>query len=354
MKEFLGQVIMMSKRKIILNTLFLIIVFSITLYYIFHNQDISNILETIKCTNTRYWLWAVLCVIFFIGSESIIIFYMMNSINQKVHLIHCFLYSFVGFFFSCITPSATGGQPAQIYFMKKDKIPIPIATLILMIVTITYKVVLVALGTVILVVRPTEIMNYLSPIVGICCLGLLLNVLCVGIMLLLVFHPTMAKNQLIFLVELFGRLHLIRRKDHYLLKIKSAMKQYKDIALYFRTHKMVICNVFIITIIQRMLIFGVTYLAYRSFGLNETSFITIVVLQGMISVAVDMLPLPGGMGISEKLFLSIFTPVFGTVTLPAMIVSRGLSYYTELILSAIFTIVAFFKIGRLSERKIEE
>ena len=28
----------------------------------------------------------------------------------------------------------------------------------------------------------------------------------------------------------------------------------------------------------------------------------IVILQGMISVAVDMLPLPGGMGISEKLF----------------------------------------------------
>lgn len=30
--------------------------------------------------------------------------------------------------------------------------------------------------------------------------------------------------------------------------------------------------------------------------------VTIVVLQGMISVAVDMLPLPGGMGISESLF----------------------------------------------------
>lgn len=336
----------MNKLKLIFNILFLVIIFSITFYYILHNQDISGLLEIIQSTNTRYWLWAILCVIFFIGSESIIIFYMMSSIKQKVNLIHCFLYSFVGFFFSCITPSATGGQPAQIYFMKKDKIPIPLATLVLMIVTIAYKIVLVVLGAVVLIVRPTEIMSYLDPVIGICYLGLLINVIFVGFMLLLIFHPTMAKNQLMFIFNLFGRLHLIRRKDHYIKKIESAMEQYKDIALYFRTHKMLTCNVLIITTFQRILFFYVTYLTYRSFGLNEASFITIVVLQGMISVAVDMLPLPGGMGISEKLFLTIFTPVFGTMTLPAMIVSRGLSYYTELILSALFTVVAFFTIGR--------
>jgi hypothetical protein len=34
-----------------------------------------------------------------------------------------------------------------------------------------------------------------------------------------------------------------------------------------------------------------------------------------------------------------------------MIVSRGLSFYTELIISAIFTIVAHFVIGRERERK---
>ena len=52
-------------------------------------------------------------------------------------------------FFSCITPSASGGQPMQIYFMKKDKLPIPVTTLVLMIVTITYKAVLVVIGIVI-------------------------------------------------------------------------------------------------------------------------------------------------------------------------------------------------------------
>lgn len=344
---------MINKRKMLLNTIFLVVIFSLTLYFIFRDQDIAALINVIKSSDTRYWLASIVCVVFFIGSESIIIYYMMNSIKQRVKLLHCFLYSFVGFFVSCITPSATGGQPAQIYFMKKDRIPIPVATLILMIVTITYKSVLVLIGAFTLLFRPAGIMSYLKPAVGICWLGLLLNIFCVAFMLLLVFHPTLAKNQLTFLVELLARLRLIRKKERHLKKIEAAMQQYQDIAVYFRTHRFVIWNVLIITIVQRLLLFYVTYLVYRSFGLRETGLVTIVTLQGMISVAVDMLPLPGGMGISEKLFLSVFAPVFGSLTLPGMIVSRGLSYYTELILSAVFTVVAFFTIGRRNERTIE-
>lgn len=335
---------MMDRRKMIGNILFFIAIFAVTFYYIFHNQDIAEIIAAIKGTNIIYWPFAILCVIFFICSESIIIYYMMHTIGQKVKLSHCILYSFVGFFFSCITPSATGGQPAQIYFMKKDKIPLTLSTLILMIVTITYKMVLIMIGAVVLIFRPGKIIGFLEPVLGLCYLGFFINVIFVGFMLILVFHPTLAKNILVSLVEMLGKLHIVRKKERYMAKIEKAMEQYKDVAFYFRTHKIVMCNVLCITIIQRMLIFYVTYLTYRSFGLSGTNFFIIVILQGMISVAVDMLPLPGGMGISEKMFLSIFTPVFGSMTLPAMIVSRGLSFYTELILSAIFTVVAFLAI----------
>jgi hypothetical protein len=337
---------MMNKRKMTLNIMFLAFVFSLTAYFIFKDQDIGFIIENIRNTDTRYWILALICVVLFVGSESVIIYYMMHSIRQKVRMTHCLLYSFVGFFFSCITPSATGGQPAQIYFMKKDKIPIPIGTLILMIVTIAYKLVLVALGVLVLVIRPAKVIDYLQPVMGVCYLGLTINIVFVSFMLLLVFHPTLAHKQVAALIKLLGRMRLVRRADHYMLKLEKAMQQYKDVAGFFRTNRIVIWNVLVITVLQRFLLFLVTYLVYRSFGLKGTDFAAIVVLQGMISVAVDMLPLPGGMGISEKLFMEIFVPVFGSVTLPAMIVSRGFSYYTQLILSAFFTLIAFFTIGR--------
>lgn len=128
---------MRNKKKAIFNTIFLILIFSITVYMVFKGEDLGEIIHTVRQADPVYLLVSVVCVVLFILGESVIIFYMMRTLGAKVKMGHCALYSFVGFFFSCITPSASGGQPMQIYFMKKDKLPIPVTTLVLMIVTIT-------------------------------------------------------------------------------------------------------------------------------------------------------------------------------------------------------------------------
>ena len=128
-------------------------------------------------------------------------------------------------------------------------------------------------------------------------------------------------------------------------KVNSAMDRYRDTAGYFSSHKLVIWNVFCITAFQRVILFVVTYITCLSFGTADEGIVVITSLQAMISAAVDMLPLPGGMGITEKLFKEIFTPVCGvSLVLPVMIVSRGISYYTQLFISAVMSVVAYIKI----------
>ena len=139
----------MSKKQTVFNLLFLVIVFGLTVYLVFRGKDIGDIIRTAREADGRYLLLSLVCVVFFILGESVIIFYMMKTLGASVKMTHCALYSFVGFFFSCITPSASGGQPMQIFYMKKDKLPIPVTTLVLMIVTITYKAVLVVIGVLI-------------------------------------------------------------------------------------------------------------------------------------------------------------------------------------------------------------
>ena len=137
------------------------------------------------------------------GSGSGIILYMVrinyylvydeivwNPVEETV----LFSVSSVGFFFSCITPSASGGQPMQIYYMKKEKIPIPVSTVVLMIVTITYKLVLVVIGIGILIFGQGFLHRYLEGILPVYYLGLGLNVFCVVFMTVLVFHPVLTKE----------------------------------------------------------------------------------------------------------------------------------------------------------------
>ena len=337
---------MKSRKKIIFNGVFLAVVFALTIYGVFHGEDLSSMMDAIHRADKRWLIPGIALVAFFIWGESIIIWYMMRSSGIQLKKRTCFLFSSVGFFFSCITPSASGGQPMQIYYMKKEKISIPVSTVILMIVTITYKLVLVVIGIGIAIFGRGFLHKYLEGILPVFYLGLALNIFCVTFMTILVFHPLLAKAIMVKGMKLLERLHLVKKKDGRLKKLEDSMDTYRNTAAYLKNNPFVIVKVIGITFIQRMALFAVTWFAYQAFGLHGTGFWEILFLQAVISVSVDMLPLPGGMGISETLFLNIFSPVFGGLLLPGMVLSRGLGYYGELLISAAFTVVAQLTIGK--------
>lgn len=337
---------MKSRKKIIFNGVFLAVVFALTIYGVFHGEDLSSMMDAIHRADKRWLLPGIALVAFFIWGESIIIWYMMRSSGIQLKKRTCFLFSSVGFFFSCITPSASGGQPMQIYYMKKEKISIPVSTVILMIVTITYKLVLVVIGIGIAIFGRGFLHKYLEGILPVFYLGLALNIFCVTFMTILVFHPLLAKAIMVKGMKLLERLHLVKKKDGRLKKLEDSMDTYRNTAAYLKNNPFVIVKVIGITFIQRMALFAVTWFVYQAFGLHGTGFWEILFLQAVISVSVDMLPLPGGMGISETLFLNIFSPVFGGLLLPGMVLSRGLGYYGELLISAAFTVVAQLTIGK--------
>lgn len=331
---------MQTKKKVIGNGILLVTVFALTLYGVFHGEDLGAMMDAIRKAKIRYLIPGVILVVCFIWGESIIIWYMMRSFKIYLKKRICFLFSSVGFFFSCITPSATGGQPMQIYYMKKENIPIPVSTVILMVVTITYKLVLVVIGLGILIFGRGFLHQYLEGILPVYYLGLALNVFCVSFMTMLVFHPLLAEGILLKGMDWLERLHLMKKKEARREKLQNAMQVYRETASYLKNHYKVIVNVILITFVQRILLFSVTWMVYLAFGMSGTSPLDVILLQAVISVSVDMLPLPGGMGISETLFLKIFCVVFGGLTLPALVLSRGLGYYSQLIISALFTVVA--------------
>lgn len=338
---------MKISKKAIFNLIFLLLCLTLTIYYVFHGQDFDDLLSYMKTAESAYWLLGIVLVVVFILCESLIIYYLLKSLKQKPGIGHCFLYSFVGFFFSLVTPSATGGQPAQVLFMKKDKLPVHVSTIVLLVVTITYKLVLVIFGAVVMILRPKVEMAYLQPVIHWIYLGIALNVVCVAVMLALLLCPKLMHRMVIGCFNIIKKICNSPKVDRFESRIEKSMVGYEKASAYFKTHKNVIFYVFLITAVQRCCLFYITYITLVSFGVTNISVIEIVVLQAMISIAVDMLPLPGGMGISEHLFKIIFYPICGgLLTVPAMIVSRGISYYTQLIISGIFTGAAYLIIFR--------
>lgn len=328
-------------KKIVFYSLFFILVFSLTCYSVLSGVDLSRMFFYIREADDRYIILSILCVLIYILGESVVIKYLLGTRMIQVPFGHCCLYSFIGFFYSCITPSASGGQPMQVVAMRKDRIPVAVSTVILAIVTITYKLVLVVIGLAVMVIRPSGVIGYLDQVQWLIYLGLILNVVCILAFIAMIFDQNLVRKMMEFCMKILTRIHLIRDPQKLYQRLERVLEQYQGTAEYFSDHKEAVIHAFLITFIQRLALFSVTWLCYRSLHLEGTSAFTVITLQAMVAVAVDMMPLPGGMGISETLFMVIFLPVFGNQQLHAgMILSRGISYYTQLLISGFMTVAA--------------
>lgn len=329
--------------KKIFNIIFLAVVFTATIWSVLYGENVKEVFAYLTTAEPRYIITGFGCVIFFILGESVVIFYLLRSLGIRTSFFHCSLYSFIGFFYSCITPSASGGQPMQVVAMRKDRIPAAVSSVVLAIVTVTYKMVLVLMGLTVLLFRPAAIMVYLEPVKEWIYLGIVLNSIFITALLLLVFDTNAVMRVVRWVYSIVHVIHPLKHPEKQEQSIAQIANQYRGAAEYYRAHKVVILNVFLVTFLQRCCLFFITWLIYCSFELTGHSLPVITALQSMISVAADMLPLPGGMGISENLFLDIFSPVFGEeLVLPGMILSRGISFYMQLLISAVMTIVASF------------
>ncbi|MCH5264935.1 MAG: flippase-like domain-containing protein [Lachnospiraceae bacterium] len=328
-------------RKNILNALFLIALLGITIWVIFKDQDLGVIWKTLTGIAPVFLLSGLVLVVLYVCSESVIIKYLLHTVQIKAPLFNCIRYSFVGFFYSCITPSATGGQPMQIYYMKKQNIDIPTATIILMLVTIEYKFVLVFVGLALVLFGQGLVQTLTAEVQFFLYLGIALNVFCVAFMSLLVFLPGTAKFLILKGFDLLKKIHLMKEKNHRTERLENSMDIYRKASVFLKNNKLAIFNTTLISFVQRFFLFFITYVVYRSFGLHAESAVTITILQAVISISVDMLPLPGGMGISEGLYLRIFAPIFGgmTAATASLLVSRGFSYYVLIIISGIIAFI---------------
>ncbi len=340
-----------DRKKIVGNALLFAAILALTLAAVFHGEDLGAVREAIRDCDSRWLLLGLACVAAFIGGEAVILRLLLRSGGQRLGLGRCWLVSSVGFFFSAVTPSAGGGQPMQIYFLRKERIPVAVSAVTLMAVTLTYKLVLVVVGLGLAAFRLDFLRDHFGNMLFLFWIGLALTCGFVAVLMMLIFHPRLARILADRTLDLLERLHILRRRPERRERLLASMDRYHETAAYFKGHLGLMALVQAVTFIQRFILFTVPWLVCRAIGLTGMRWTDIAGLQAAISVAADMLPLPGGLGVTEGLFLTAFEPVFGALVLPAMVLSRGTDFYCRLFISAAFTLAAALVLGKHRKRE---
>ena len=345
---------MKSKKKYLLSVIFFVVLLILTFYLLFKNNDIAQVLSSLKNISYEYIAIGALLIFIYLFTESIYIKLILKSLNQKIHLWKGFVYSCIEFYFSAITPSSTGGQPAQAYYMAKDGIPFTKSSVTLLLNTITFKLVLLFMGLIAIIFYPSLIFNNSTLFTIIFIFGIVVNLLVIAACLMLMYSKRWVKNIAVFCINLGAKLHIVKDKDQKLESFYTHLAEYQESAKYIRDHLSVSINVCLITFVQRLAMFSIAFVVYKAFGLTGYSYIELVIIQIALAIAIDSLPLPGGIGASEVMLLLIYNKVFGElVAMPAMLVTRGLGYYLCLILSGIVVLLNHLRITFKKSQKEE-
>lgn len=100
-------------------------------FLVLRGTDMRIVWEALADTSIPFLIAGILLAEVFHLSEGINLRILLGSFGNPVTFWQGMKYAYIGFFFSSITPSSTGGQPAQLYAMKKDGIEIAHGTLAL-------------------------------------------------------------------------------------------------------------------------------------------------------------------------------------------------------------------------------
>lgn len=330
----------MNVKKRVLQIAVFLLIMILTFYTLFSGRDLEEIGRALCSMSPIYLIPAVGLAVFFVCAEGGLIWYLLRSMKaqKKGHrassLIRCIQYSFIGFFYSGITPSATGGQPVQLYYMNRDGNRGSDSTVVLMTVGVAYKFVLVILGISILLFWYSPLRDELGRYFPLYILGLLLNVILVVLILGIMLFPKVILYLALLSEGLFIRLRIWKPSDEREERIKDFIRNYQKAVSWLREHKKSLVVVILVTFLQRCSVFVLTYIVYLGFGLHGTGAMRVILLQAAVYIAVDMLPVPGAQGITELMYQAVFVHVFtGAYLIPSMMVSRGINFYFLLLVS---------------------
>ena len=258
-----------------------------------------------------------------------------------------FVYAAADVYFSAITPSATGGQPASAFFMIRDGVPPVVTTACLLINLIMYNAAILTIGFSCLILKPQIFLNY-QPVCKILIVAGIVVIAGMGI----IFFLLLWKQKTLFRIAMKGmhllhRMHLMHHPDKWEDKLLHAMHEYKECVSILAGSKKMWFLAYLFNLLQRVSQFSVALFVYLSLGGSSAKLTDLWVTQCFVSLGSNCVPIPGSMGITDYLMLDGYQNLMDKeMTYTLQMISRGLSFYLCVVISGITVLLGLFLLKR--------
>lgn len=327
---------MKKQTKLLMNFALFMLLIVLTFYILLKDQNIFEVFDIIKSAKIEFILIGILCIAIYVICEAVNISRTLTALGEKSTFINNIKYALIGFFFSAITPAASGGQPMQIYYMHKNQISVANSTLALLINLTSMQIVTIGLALFSIMIN-YQYMNKTLIILFI--VGILLNLTALTLLLVGIFSKKLSRVLINFAIKIL-RLFRIRNIEDKKKKLEETLTKYQNSADYIKNNKRLIFRILLTTLVQYIAYYSVTYCTYRALGFKEHNIIEIVTMQAVLYGTVSGIPSPGAVGVTEGAFIEIFRNIYPqSMIKSAVLLNRGINFYLLNIVCGTVTIL---------------
>ena len=318
----------LTGKQIAGNLLLFVGLIAITFYFLLRGQNPRELWQAVRSARVSFIAIAIGCMCVFVLCEGIATWQCLRLFGCRNKLSRNIFYALVGFFFSSVTPSASGGQPMQLYYMHRDTIAVPTATLALLVQFSVFQCVTIAFAAVGFGTQYAQLVQEGGAFRYAFLLGTAVNAALLVITLAIIFSKRASESILRLVIRL---LTLIRCKkvEQVQQQLSEQLELYHRGTQYLRQNTHILCRVVGITIVQTVAFYTIPcWIAMALYPSMAHSFFAIAAMEAVLYVSVSALPLPGSIGASEGAFLLLFRAFIpGAALHNAMLLSRGVSFY---------------------------
>ncbi len=338
------------KRKIF-SFLFIAATLGLILVIAFSNSDLSNAWEALFTLKPAWLLCAFLGWFGYMFFDMLGLYYFMRKQKHPISFWYSIYVTLLGFYYSNITPGSSGGQPMQVYYMSKRKIPVPISTSALSIKFLALQVMLVVLTTGFWAFNAGYVNEQLAVAKWFVYIGYGINFLSIPLILLVALHRPLVQSIILFFVRIGAKLHIIKRPEEQIVRIEAGMDMYHMSILRLMKYPKRIVGQMVFPGSSLLSLMTIPLSVYRAFGLTGVHWYQLMAGAFLLFTSASYTPLPGASGAQEGGFLIFFAGAFtqGTIGL-ALLVWRFFSYYLFLLIGAVLSIIGSIR-GKKADRE---
>lgn len=316
----------------------LILLLTIGVLYFSLKDNFNEVVHHFITLNSFWLIISFILVICYWFFTSLSMYSVTQKFDEKIKFSKIFRLNIVTQFFNGVTPFASGGQPYQIYALKKEKLNIVDSTNIAIQNFVAYQLALIVLGTIAIILN--NIFN-LFPDIKILkvfvVVGYLVNLSVAGGLFAISFTQKFNRFVLKLIINLGSKLKIVKDKEETIERFNSYVSKFnKSTMLLLKDKKnlikIVFYNIFgLISYYSVPLAILFSMGDFTSFNLNMS-----IIASAYVMIIGAFIPLPGGTGGLEYSFMSFFGNfVFGGKLTVLMLIWRFITYYFGMVAGGI-------------------